>query len=371
MVLVLLAAATLLGANYMSTASLKMQSSLNMASMTRATFVAECGIEHAWCLLAEAPEELTGTELAPQGPYHVDESDDYYTFWVDQSESDSDLYTIWGTGVVGGITRYVGVTVRYSQSYKDMILSHDPRHYWRFNETESGGDQGGGRGNGHGQGQGGPSNQEADDEVGNRDGEYVNGVILEQPGALTGEVGYAVELDGDNDCIECENVTVGGYELTLVAWVRFDEAEGYEVILSRARDQGYQAVFWELGTLADDDERIVTFSLRTQWSVRTIVADDTPLVPNQWHMVAAVYDGTHMSLYLNGQLVSQRSKSGALTQGNNTELWLGRRPGGDGDYAWDGWLDEVTIFSTVLTQTDIQELYERRVPAIEVVQWHD
>ncbi len=355
-VLVLLAAATLLGASYMNSASLKLHSSLNMAAVSRAKFMAESGIDHAWCLLLEAPELLTGTENAPHGPYYVDESDDSYTFWVDQTEADSGLYTFWATGRADGITRRMGVTVYYGQVFPDMLLSNSPHHYWRLDE--------------HDPGDGDVGSILAEDSAHNKNGWYVNGPLLGQPGALEGGNGHSVEFDGVDDHVDLGKITIGGQELSLVAWVRFVETDDDEVILARTSASG--KVYWELATQARDGRRELTFSVRASGQLSTLAGTGHSISAGEWHLVSGVYDGSRMNLYLDGQLVAQRSKSGALDQGHQTVLLVGARHAPNTvEDSWRGWIDEVGILSTVLAPQEVESLYGLRTPSIEVMKWHD
>ena len=77
----------------------------------------------------------------------------------------------------------------------------------------------------------------------------------------------------------------------------------------------------------------------------------------EWHHLVATYDGSTMKLYVNGTLENSLSISGTVANSDVEEkaFWLGGQAGGD--YHWDGTLDEVAIWGSVLTATEIQTLY--------------
>ena len=77
---------------------------------------------------------------------------------------------------------------------------------------------------------------------------------------------------------------------------------------------------------------------------------------NQWHHIAAIYDSTTTStyFYIDGELDATRSHSfsGAVAVG---PAWIG---GWDGQPRWfQGYLDDIRIYSRVLSTLEIQALY--------------
>jgi hypothetical protein len=76
----------------------------------------------------------------------------------------------------------------------------------------------------------------------------------------------------------------------------------------------------------------------------------SPVPLNTWSHVAGTYDGTTMSFYVNGVLVSSQPQTGAITPSTDA-LSLGGNPGGAN---WNGLLDEVRIYNRALSATEIQ-----------------
>ena len=74
---------------------------------------------------------------------------------------------------------------------------------------------------------------------------------------------------------------------------------------------------------------------------------------SNWHQVVVIYDGTTLTLYLDGQSVGTASFSdrlGTLTDSNG--LILGRDTAGSGNWV-TGSVDEAAVYATALTGTQV------------------
>ena len=85
----------------------------------------------------------------------------------------------------------------------------------------------------------------------------------------------------------------------------------------------------------------------------------SPIADGFWHLIVVTYDGTTLAVYLDGQNLGTTSFSGALaTTFNANGLILGHDVwGGVGSDQFNGSLDEVAIYATVLTSTQITAHY--------------
>jgi hypothetical protein len=91
------------------------------------------------------------------------------------------------------------------------------------------------------------------------------------------------------------------------------------------------------------------------------VTTDGDINDDEWHHIAATYDGTIMRLYIDGQLnASNTTYTGSLPD-NNDSIWIGRHYDPDDTTAYfDGIIDEVVIWNRSLTPTQIEVLYRNR-----------
>lgn len=78
--------------------------------------------------------------------------------------------------------------------------------------------------------------------------------------------------------------------------------------------------------------------------------------PSAWNFVCRTYDGTTQFLYVNGVLIGKESREMNLA---DHPLNIGRwKAGDDYSYYFDGFIDEVMVFTRALSADDIRTLYE-------------
>ncbi|MCK4885895.1 MAG: LamG domain-containing protein [Planctomycetes bacterium] len=75
---------------------------------------------------------------------------------------------------------------------------------------------------------------------------------------------------------------------------------------------------------------------------------------NNWHHVAGVYDGSSISIYIDGQLDFSRSASGAILT-NNYALRIGSNAE-LGNTNWQGAIDEVRVYDRALSAAEVAEI---------------
>ncbi|HEV7860890.1 MAG TPA: FG-GAP-like repeat-containing protein [Pyrinomonadaceae bacterium] len=118
--------------------------------------------------------------------------------------------------------------------------------------------------------------------------------------------------------------------------------------LSSANSQPYSILFVNAGA---GDNRII-FRVGNNSTFDSLVSNGNVLLNTYTH-IAVTYDGTTMSLYVNGALdASKTTTIGTLNQ-NSLPLSIG---GGAADFA--GAVDELEIYNRALSQTEIQSIYD-------------
>jgi hypothetical protein len=83
------------------------------------------------------------------------------------------------------------------------------------------------------------------------------------------------------------------------------------------------------------------------------LAGTTTIQPNTWYHAAVTYDGTTVTLYLNGQVENSAARF-LNTFLDAKGLAIGLRPG---SAVWNGQIDEVELFNRALSQAEIQAIY--------------
>ncbi|MFC6221992.1 FG-GAP-like repeat-containing protein [Hymenobacter artigasi] len=88
---------------------------------------------------------------------------------------------------------------------------------------------------------------------------------------------------------------------------------------------------------------------------------------NQWHHVAASYDGSTVRIYIDGVAVTPTLTGGSAITGpistNTNPLTLGAQPGLSTEF-YSGGLDEVRLYNTVLTAAQVQSDMLSTAPAV-------
>ncbi|MEC9399379.1 MAG: LamG domain-containing protein [Myxococcota bacterium] len=181
-----------------------------------------------------------------------------------------------------------------------------------------------------------------------RNGSYQDGPLLAQSASPLPPYPLFVSLDGGT--IETSGLDLGGtqnYSASL--WMRFDSASGNSAIIAQSdgtRDQEIRLVWFSSGTLAIQREVVVT---RT--ASYTVASGYDPETA---HHVAFTYDGSTLSLYVNGALRSDIPDD-RVSDPYTTPIEVGSAS----IFGAPDGLDVcgVTLFDRALTPTEITSIY--------------
>lgn len=183
--------------------------------------------------------------------------------------------------------------------------------------------------------------------------------ISEVPHALDfGGTGY-VSVD-DNDKFDVN-------KFTLETWVKWDAQNGaINFITSK----------WGVSSTNEEQFEIHTYGTPGNYGLRFIPTTDVfldvdnSITPGEWTHIAYTYDPSdtaNTKIYVNGEKRAYKSNgpNGIKTGFTyNPDIFnIGRR--GDNTFYWDGLIDEVRFWDTVLTQTDIQNRMHARITSAD------
>ncbi len=174
----------------------------------------------------------------------------------------------------------------------------------------------------------------------------------------TGVNGSALQFDGDDDCIivpDSENLNPLD-EITIEAWANVREHKTAKVV-DKGDLEGYDIALdkegWKGGVCIDGKKYDVT------WSGEEPDHD-------QWYYLVLTYDGSAVTLYVDGVKEDTTPASGGL-KGNTNDLSIGST--GGTDKFFNGVIDEVAIHDRALTADEILERYEENKPDGRVGFW--
>jgi hypothetical protein len=187
----------------------------------------------------------------------------------------------------------------------------------------------------------------------------------------TGAVGpyneYSLDLDGSNDYIDCGgdadfSFTDGAGNdspFSISAWVKLDSA-------TQARVAGKGNMEWLFGTDSSNQFNLILWS--NDGTSAYLQKYSSVLSTGSWHHIAATYDGSNtaagITLYLAGSSVSSTDGSVGTYAGMASQqgaLRIGQWEFNNS--VMDGLVDEVAVFNSELSASDVTAIYNSGVPA--------
>ncbi len=350
MVLMLIATAAVVGVSYIYGAQVKTASTGNLMLACQARYLAESGLQHGLYSLQTRATDF-GSEAAPNGPYHIEDDDGGYVFWI-SATSDASEYQITATGTEGGISQTVAMTVSLKSNYAAAMGDLEPTYWWRL----------------------GDSDLTAIDEQGLKHGAYVNGASRGAEGAILGDADTAADFHGSTDHINLGTIEdLSDDRLTLGCWARADAwSDAWPRLLARGGSQHGTDRRWQVSLTND---RKLRFVLRLKNS-SNVCTGQTSIGLGEWFFVVATFnkDTRQMWIYLNGELDGTKNSttSADINDDESLEAWIGDQPVVAGQAPWNGPIDEAFIVKgEALTSDQVKALFEASIPEVKVVSWDD
>ncbi|MGW8179398.1 MAG: glycoside hydrolase family 2 TIM barrel-domain containing protein, partial [bacterium] len=187
------------------------------------------------------------------------------------------------------------------------------------------------------------------DSTGNRN----DGSVMGKAALVEGRFGKALSLSGHDEWVELyrdPKLDVEGKELTLSLWVFPRGWRNSNHFITKGHQYG----------LIQKDAATVQFWIfdRDKIEVSAVVPKNWD---QHWHHLAGVYNGSHLNLYLDGDLFAQKSFNGRIrtsrypvNMGKNAEI-QGQNYAGELSNAI---LDEVQIYDQALSQVELQQIMQ-------------
>jgi hypothetical protein len=210
-----------------------------------------------------------------------------------------------------------------------------------------------------------PFNGNANDESGNGNNGTVNGATLTTD--RFGNTNSAFEFDGIDDFIQVANsnsLNIFNSDLTISMWLfnYSDSKFTYKGISKGGYDTGagYELVFNNDYSSDGELQFNISKSARRVPSINTY--------NNQWVMLTATY--THATetrnTYINGVEKSFTIFNEAILKSSTSDLYIGKRAPGNNYIGFvNGKMDDIRIYNSALTATEILNLYNLNTLKIE------
>ncbi len=179
-------------------------------------------------------------------------------------------------------------------------------------------------------------------------GTYVNGVALAATGPFPGTGNVAASFDGSDDYVSTTNEFLYDIRgpITVAAWIKVGAfTVGSQAIVAKGNSA------WRLIRSGSTNKvRFTCNGLST-----TYVDTTSDLNDGRWHHIVGVYDGSSLSIYVDGALEGAVSSTGRIGV-NNNNVYIGENSGAAGKY-WNGSIHDVRVYSVALSTTQIADMY--------------
>jgi len=227
-----------------------------------------------------------------------------------------------------------GVAYASPTTYRDEVLADNPVSYWRFNEA---------------------SGTTAADERGLNNGTYAGGVSLGQGGAIVSDpANNAVSFDGIDDSMSVASPTS----------LSMSSAVSVELWVKRSRSGVFQAI---AGKPTSGQSRFENYSIwfNATNQIRMYIGDgvnyaqatSATAFDTNWHYVVGTFDNSTIRVYVDGVQSGSSSTTIRLTP-NANPFYVGRSSTST-TLNYGGLLDELAVYSTVLSAARIQAHYNK------------
>ena len=178
------------------------------------------------------------------------------------------------------------------------------------------------------------------------------GVVLVQ--AQIG--GYALQFDGTDDYVNCgTSLSISG-DLTISAWVMSSGVTSSngaptDYIVARGDDDQKQNSFGiALCGYPNTHAALLVNTSTPQWAA----SPDGSILTNTWYHIAGVISGSTAYIYINGALAGQNAIVGSISP-TTRNLYIGKQDRSVYEYYFHGLIDEVQIWNTALSITQIRQ----------------
>ncbi|MBN1796893.1 MAG: BNR-4 repeat-containing protein [Sedimentisphaerales bacterium] len=180
-------------------------------------------------------------------------------------------------------------------------------------------------------------------------GNGYNATPVGSPSFVDGYYGQAVNFNGSS-YLNCQNSSVltlkdGG---TVTAWIKSSGlgSNVWASVVTKGR--------WSWRLCRNDNTDFLSFHFNSP-NYEFQANGDIDVVDNDWHFVAATYDGQSIALYIDGQLDASSMTTEAVNELTDP-VYIGNRS--DASRYWIGQIDDVRIYSFAMNEDLIQLLYE-------------
>lgn len=157
-----------------------------------------------------------------------------------------------------------------------------------------------------------------------------HGQLKGNPKLVKGQSGDALEFNGSSD------------------WVSIGH-NGWTAVIEKGVHEN-----WSYGFFLEADSTL-SFYVSQKGNKLACCIGDFEIKPNGWYHIAGTYDGKLAKLWVNGKAEAELAASGPLHPTDGLPLAIGCRGKGDGESFFNGIIDEVTLWNSVVSIDEMKQ----------------
>ena len=178
-----------------------------------------------------------------------------------------------------------------------------------------------------------------------------NGILNGGARFTSGEVGQALSFDGLSGYVNVpESLSLDLFltNITVELWININPQspnQNWRSIISKGNSS------WRL--------QLVPGTGFVNFAANGLTSDLTSthsLNDGKWHHLAAVYNSTNISIYIDGILDASKFSTGLIAQ-NKNPIYLGASPEAPSAYYFTGLIDELSLYNSPLSLSQIESIY--------------
>jgi hypothetical protein len=176
-------------------------------------------------------------------------------------------------------------------------------------------------------------------------------------GTLVNGVGYSngsLSFDGSNDHVTIPYpLFTSPTQLTIGGWFRkVSGGANYETVLHQSKDSTIGASAYWFGVDLNDN---ITATIGARTGVGWSAGQTTITVSyNNWYFVCASWNGSTVSVYVNGEFIKSYSLTTYTDPGTATRLGASQDGGG---YLFSGFIGQTFIYTKGLSASEVKQNY--------------
>lgn len=168
------------------------------------------------------------------------------------------------------------------------------------------------------------------------------------------DMGNAISFDGDNDYATISSrpsLNITDKTMTIETWVKYNANSDADAVIIDKSEGTSTSGGYEIGVVGSGDKVPVYVNIPATYNK---LESDTTITAGEWTHIAAVYDKDQISLYINGELTGSTGAGGSVGS-NDLPLKIATQTSGSNSNFFSGMVDEVRIWDTARTQTEIRD----------------